>query len=325
MDDRRRGGFVHCFVHGAIGPAGQGARLNLVDVAGHQLDVCVLKRLAALVAHGDPAHHVEKIGLAFRVVGDHQVVVGLPAHAAGDVGDFGVELAGIVGLEKPAEGWFEDGIARQRGEQRLARQAEAQHAVHFDDGLSVRGLLIVLRVVGAGDITAAHHLAFDDLVRLHQELDGLAFIERKQQLLRDGIIAVILFQDLQCTSGRIAQDHGIRLQVRRNAGILGAIHARTEVKWHIFPRHKEILVVDGERGLVVGVGSLFLSHGRAAQQDHDQHQLLHSGFSRFAVDGKEEAFRSCPENAGFGETCREFLTTEDKGDTEVIAGNHTGA
>jgi hypothetical protein len=40
------------------------------------------------------------------------------------------------------------------------------------------------------------------------------------------------------------------------------------------------------------------------------------------VDGKEEAFPSYPENAGLGETCTEFLTTEDTGDTEVTGSNH---
>jgi len=42
----------------------------------------------------------------------------------------------------------------------------------------------------------------------------------------------------------------------------------------------------------------------------------------FAVDGKEEAFRSYPKNAEVGETCRKLLTAEKTGDTEVIAGNH---
>jgi hypothetical protein len=41
----------------------------------------------------------------------------------------------------------------------------------------------------------------------------------------------------------------------------------------------------------------------------------------FAVDGKEEAFRSYPQNAAAGETCREFLTKDDTADTEVITSN----
>ena len=118
-----------------------------------------------------------------------------------------------------------------------------------------------MRVVRARNITAAHNFAFDDSCRsgaLHQELDGLAFIKREQQFLRDRIVAVILFQHLQGASGRIAQDHGIRLKVRGDARILGAVNPGREIKRHIFPRHKEILVVDGEGGLVVGVGGLFL-------------------------------------------------------------------
>jgi hypothetical protein len=44
------------------------------------------------------------------------------------------------------------------------------------------------------------------------------------------------------------------------------------------------------------------------------------------MEGKEELsgpclFPSYPENAGFEETCREFLTTEDTGSTEVTSGN----
>ena len=61
---------------------------------------------------------------------------------------------------------------------------------------------------------------------LHQEVDRLAFIKRKQQLLRDGIVAIVLFEHLQAASGRIAQDDGIRLQMRGNAGKLGMVYAR---------------------------------------------------------------------------------------------------
>ena len=179
-----------------------------------------------------------------------------------DVGDFGVEFAGIVGLQQPAQGRLEDRVAGERRKQRLAGQSEAQHAIHFDDGLGERRLLIVLRVVAAGNVSAAHDLAFDDFLlvgTLHQEVDGLAFVERKQQLLRDGIVAVILFQHLQRATGRIAQDDGIRLQMRGNAGKLRMVYTRLEIERHILARHKEILVVDGECGLVAAVGSLLLS------------------------------------------------------------------
>ena len=104
--------------------------------------------------------------------------------------------------------------------------------------------------------------AFDDFLfvgALHQEVNRLAFVERKQQFLRDGIVAIILLEHLQAAPGGIAQDHGIRLQVRGNAGKLRMVHAGREIEWHIFARHKEILVVDGECGLVAVVGSFFLS------------------------------------------------------------------
>ena len=72
-------------------------------------------------------------------------------------------------------------------------------------------------------------LAFDDFLfvrALHQEVNGLAFVKRKQQFLRDGIVAIILFQNLQAAPGGIAQDDGIRLKVRGDARKLGMVHAR---------------------------------------------------------------------------------------------------
>src|ERR1700694_148925 len=102
------------------------------------------------------------------------------------------------------------------------------------------------------------------------------------------------------------------------------VHSRPEVERQVFTRHKKILVVDGECGLVAVVGSFFqrflLSNRRTAQQKHDQQQLLHCRFP-FSVDREEEAFPSYLKNAGKWGTCREFSTTEDAGDTEVIARN----
>src|SRR5258706_11204192 len=80
------------------------ALFKLVDVSGEQLDTGVLEGLTALVVHGDPAGHVELIGLVLLigVVGDDQVVIGLPAHAAADVGNLGVGFSGGIGFEQPA-------------------------------------------------------------------------------------------------------------------------------------------------------------------------------------------------------------------------------
>ena len=46
-----------------------------------------------------------KIGLICGAVGNYQVVVGVPVHAAADVGNFGVEFAGLVGLRAASSAW----------------------------------------------------------------------------------------------------------------------------------------------------------------------------------------------------------------------------
>ena len=85
--------------------------------------------------------------------------------------------------------------------------------------------------------------------------------------------------------------------MRGDAGKLRMVYARPEIEWHVFARHKEILVVDGECGLVAAVGSFVLSYHNPAQQEHNQQQLLHFRFP-FSVDGKEAAFPSYGKNAG---------------------------
>ena len=64
------------------------AALNLAHVARHQFDLGVLKRLAALVVHRDPADEIEQVAVLRR----DDVVIGFPSHPAGHVREFGVEF-----------------------------------------------------------------------------------------------------------------------------------------------------------------------------------------------------------------------------------------
>ena len=106
-------------------------RLDFVHVAGHQFDFGVLKRLPAVVVHRDPADQIHQIAFLRR----DQIVARAPVEAAGDVTDFGVKLAGLVGLQQPVERGLENRVVAQIGKPRLARQAELQFAIHLDDGL----------------------------------------------------------------------------------------------------------------------------------------------------------------------------------------------
>ena len=76
-------------------PASDSSRLNLVHIAGHQLDARVLEGLAGAVVHRDPAHDVHHVSLLRR----DDVVIGLPAHAAGDIGELSGKLSRLVSCD----------------------------------------------------------------------------------------------------------------------------------------------------------------------------------------------------------------------------------
>ena len=89
----------------------QATFLNFVDISGQQLDLRVLKSLAAVIVHGDPSHHVEQVKLGGGFIRDHHVVVGVPVHPTAHIGKLGIKLSGFVGFEQPAQSRLENGIA----------------------------------------------------------------------------------------------------------------------------------------------------------------------------------------------------------------------
>src|SRR4051812_108717 len=100
-------------------------------------------------------------------------------------------------------------------------------------------------------VSGANDLAGDALdasiLQADFEVDGLALVKREQQLLCDGIVAVILLEDLELrASVEIAQDHGLGLEERRGVGKAYAVDARSEVHGKDLAHEREILVVDGD-------------------------------------------------------------------------------
>ena len=84
---------------------------------------------------------------------------------------------------------------------------------------------------------------------LYEKVDGLAFVEREQQLLRDGIGAIVLLQHLQrALSARIAQDHRVGLEMRRDLGETYGVHSGGQLQRNVFAHQRKVPVVDGERG-----------------------------------------------------------------------------
>ena len=77
--------------------------------------------------------------------------------------------------------------------------------------------------------------------------------------MRNGIVAVILLENLQRASARIAQNDRIRLDMGRNSGEFDVVHTRLEIQWQMLACHEEILVVDGQRWCIVLVICLLLN------------------------------------------------------------------
>ena len=84
---------------------------------------------------------------------------------------------------------------------------------------------------------------------LYEKVDRLAFVEREQQLLRDGIGAIVLLQHLQrALAAGIAQDHRVGLEMRRDLGETYGVHSGGQLQRNIFAHQRKVPVVDGERG-----------------------------------------------------------------------------
>ncbi len=94
------------------------------------------KVLPLWLLHGDPADQVERGSRLIRAVGDDEVVVGLPAHAAADVGEFGVETCrGLSVSSSQLSVGFRMESPASAGNSGWPGKSEAQDAVDFDDRL----------------------------------------------------------------------------------------------------------------------------------------------------------------------------------------------
>src|SRR3954462_7613481 len=217
---------------------------------------------AALVVQRHPTDEVDDVAL----LRSDDVIGGVPAHTAADVADLSLAAARVDAAYEPIELRLQNSVVAERWEERLAGKKELQLAIHFDDGL--RGLsgighlrLVVLLAVAVHglvmrDVAAANDLALHDLVRLvlvlDEEVDGLALEERKQPLLRDRIVAIVLLEDLELPLAEgIAQNDAVSLDVRGGAGEGDAVLAGVQVQRKQLAHNGKVLVVDGERGAVV--------------------------------------------------------------------------
>src|SRR5205823_13745946 len=115
-----------------------------------------------------------------------------------------------------------------------------------------------------GDVTAADDLALHNLVGLflifHKKVDGLAVEEREQTLLRDRVVAVVLFEDLELPFAEgVAQDDAVGFDVSRGPAESDTVLARLQRQRKQLPYDREVLVVDGERRAFVLRGEVIFA------------------------------------------------------------------
>ena len=160
--------FSRAFVHRHSG-------LNFVHISRHQLDARVLESPAGAVVHGDPADDFDDITFLWR----HDVVVGLPAHSTGDVGELGGKFSAFIRGNHPLQARLQNRLGRQVGKDRGAGKAEAQLPADFNDRFLWRSVSLVVAIhverIGA-NIAAADDFALHRGVVGEFKVDGATFV-----------------------------------------------------------------------------------------------------------------------------------------------------
>ena len=82
------------------------------------------------------------------------------------------------------------------------------------------------------------------------ELEGLAFEEREEHRLRDGVVSVGLLEDPEIDLAReVAQDDGVGFDLRGGAGEGGLIDAGLQVQGQGLPDDRVAAIVDRQGGI----------------------------------------------------------------------------
>jgi len=124
------------------------------------------------------------------------------------------------------------------------------------------------RFLAVPRVTAAHDFPLHNRVRFvwldDEKIDRLSFKKREQQFLRNRIVPIILFEDLQVRfAGRIAQNHRIGLKVGGCFGKAHIVYALLQVERNDVTHHREILIVNRESRLA--------GEKQRRERDADQH------------------------------------------------------
>ena len=139
------------------------ARLDLVNVARHELDAGTLEDFSGPVVDSHPAHNIDHVAFFRR----NDVVIRLPAHPAGDVRKLCGNFARLIGCNQPLQPRFQNGLCREIGENGRAWKTEAQLASDLNNRLFSHTIVLPIAIgieIIRTHVAAANHFTFNGAV-----------------------------------------------------------------------------------------------------------------------------------------------------------------
>src|SRR5438309_6635608 len=175
--------------------------------------------------------------------------------AAPDKGDV-VDLVGWVTMDNQSGKTFDNARIKLMAGDVSKIQPRQMYVATLRIGHLRLVILLAIAIHGhvvVRGVSATDDFAGDDfllVLALHQEIDRLALVERKQQRLRNRVGTVVLFQHLnRMLAARITQNDRIRLQMHRDIRHLKFVDSCLQIQREFLADDGEILVIDGERRL----------------------------------------------------------------------------
>ena len=108
---------------------------------------------------------------------------------------------------------------------------------------------VVWYVATADDF--ALHDANAAIVMGFEKINRLPLVQGKKQLLRDGIVTIVLLENLEPTTTVLrTQDYGIGFQVGSDIGDLNMIYACAQIQRELLAHDRKLLVLNRKRGSV---------------------------------------------------------------------------
>ncbi len=204
-------------------------RRRAVDVAGDELQPCVLVGRAAGVVHRHPSFQVGQL----LAVGEHHHVIGVPRQAGGEVAHFALGGEGLGRIHLPLQRRLQQQSARQAGQLQVAGRIEQHLAARVNDD-----------AVADRQQRAARALAV-----VVDDGDGGADVLLQQLGAADQVVVVVLLQQRDRAGERL-EVHAGGVNRAGHAGEGEEVQPLGEAELARLLHQRQVLVVDRQRDVI---------------------------------------------------------------------------